>query len=377
MVKYEQITSILDKMGLDAIIVSNRYNMRYVSGYKGDTGMLVLLKDKRYVLTDFRYIFMAMSDTKDRDYEVIDIAQAKGYTLAINKILEDNGCKKVGFENTDVSYMQYVKFKSDLKDVELIEINNEVTNLRIIKDADELECLKKAESIGDKAFSEILNFIKPGVTEMQVAAHLEYTMKMNGAEGFSFDPIVASGINSSMPHAMVSDKKLEVGDFVTMDFGCVYKGYCSDMTRTIVIGKASDKQKHVYNTVLQAQLAALEFIKAGIKGKDVDNVARTIINEAGYKGCFGHGLGHSVGLEIHESPNFNPSEESIILANTIETVEPGIYIKDFGVKEDEFMANLDVLVERAFDDQCTGANPRYPLMSEIKEIFLNAYNGIV
>ena len=330
MVKYDQIVSILEDKGLDAIIVSNRYNMRYVSGYKGDTGMLVLLKDKRYVLTDFRYIFMAMADTKDRDYEVIDIAQAKGYTGAINKILEDNGCKKVGFENTDVSYMQYVKFKNDLKNIELVEIDDAVTKLRVIKDTDEIECLKVAESIGDKAFAEILNFIKPGVTEMQVAAHIEYTMKMNGAEGLSFDTIVASGVNSSMPHAMVSDRKLEVGDFVTMDFGCIYKGYCSDMTRTIVIGKASDKQKHVYNTVLKAQLAALDYIKAGVKGKDVDNVARTIIKEAGYQGCFGHGLGHSVGLEIHESPNFNPSEESIILANTIETVEPGIYIKDFG-----------------------------------------------
>ncbi|MBE5935968.1 MAG: aminopeptidase P family protein [Lachnospiraceae bacterium] len=330
MVNYEQIISILDEKGLDAIIISDRYNMRYVSGYKGDTGMLVLFRDKRYVLTDFRYIFMAMADTKDRDYEVVDIAKQKGYTASINSILNEHKCTKIGFENTAVSYMQYKSFSKDLAGKELIELGDTVTKLRVIKDADELECIKMAESIGDKAFTEILNFIKPGVTEMQVAAHLEYTMKMNGAEALSFDTIVASGINSSMPHAMVSDKKIENGDFVTMDFGCVYRGYCSDMTRTIVVGKASDKQKHVYNTVLQAQLAALDFIKAGVKGKEVDAVARKIIDDAGYKGCFGHGLGHSVGLEIHESPNFNPSEESIILANTIETVEPGVYIKDFG-----------------------------------------------
>lgn len=330
MVNYSLVKNIINEKKVDAIIVTNRYNIRYVSGFKGDTGMLVLLKGKRYLLTDFRYVFMAIADTKDRDYEVVDVANHKGYAGTINHIIEQEKIKVLGFENEDISYMQFMAFRKDLKCERLSEIGDSLTKLRIIKDAYELECIKTAESIGDKAFEEILKFIKPGVTEMQVAAHIEYTMKLNGAEGLSFDTIVASGINSSMPHAVLSDKKIELGDFVTMDFGCIYKGYCSDMTRTIVVGKASDKQKHIYNTVLKAQLAALDYIKAGVKGKDVDNVARTIINEEGYEGCFGHGLGHSVGLEIHESPNFNPREENIILANTIETVEPGIYIKDFG-----------------------------------------------
>ena len=327
---YSLIKGILAEKNIDAVVVTNRYNLRYISGFKGDTGMLVLLKDKRYLLTDFRYVFMAIADTKDNDYIVIDIAEYKGYIGAINYIIEKEKLGVIGFENEDISYTQFMAFRKDLKCERLSEVGNSLTKLRVIKDAYELECIKTAESIGDKAFEEVLKFIKPGVTEMQVAAHIEYSMKMNGAEGLSFDTIVASGINSSMPHAVLSDKKIEIGDFVTMDFGCIYKGYCSDMTRTIVVGKASDKQKHIYNTVLKAQIAALDYIKAGVKGKDVDNVARTIINEAGYEGCFGHGLGHSVGLEIHESPNFNPREESMILANTIETVEPGIYIKDFG-----------------------------------------------
>lgn len=330
MIMYNQINKILEDKKLDAIIVSNRYNMRYISGFKGDTGMLVLLKDKKYLLTDFRYVFMAIADTKERDFEVLDVAKFNGYTGAINDVLMNNNCKVIGFENTDVSYTQYVTFRDKLKYEELVEINNVITELRIIKDKKELEYIRQAEAIGDKAFSEVLKYIKPGMTQMEVAAYLEYTMKTNGAEGLSFDTIVASGIDSSMPHAVISDRKLEKGDFVTMDFGCIYKGYCSDMTRTIVIGSASDKQRHIYNIVLKAQLAALDYIKAGVKGKEVDKIARDIIEEAGYKGCFGHGLGHSVGLEIHESPNFSPTEERIILANTIETVEPGIYIKDFG-----------------------------------------------
>jgi Xaa-Pro aminopeptidase len=179
-------------------------------------------------------------------------------------------------------------------------------------------------------FSEILTFIKPGMTELEVAARIEYLLKLSGAQGISFPAIVASGINSSMPHAVPSKKKIEIGDFLTMDFGCIYEGYCSDMTRTIVIGKASDKQKQVYETVRKAQQAALDFIKAGYQGREVDKIARDIIYGAGYEGCFGHGLGHSVGLHIHENPRLSPLEEDIILAGMTETIEPGIYIKGFG-----------------------------------------------
>ena len=201
---------------------------------------------------------------------------------------------------------------------------------RRIKTPEELKLLRKAEAIGDKAFSDILNILKPGMTELEVAAELEYSMKKNGATGLSFDTIAASGINSSMPHAIPGTKKLENGDFLTMDFGCLYEGYCSDMTRTVVIGKASDEQKKIYNIVLKAQTEAVSGIRAGLKCIDVDRIARSIIEEAGYGRYFGHGLGHSVGLYIHESPALNTRDETVLVEGMIETIEPGIYIPGFG-----------------------------------------------
>jgi Xaa-Pro aminopeptidase len=227
-------------------------------------------------------------------------------------------------------FADYQELKENLKVEELVPVANEITAMRRIKTPRELEYIKKAEAIGDRVFTEILDFIRPGMTELEVAAKLEYLLKVNGGQALSFPSIVASGVNSSMPHAVPSHKKIEKGDFLTMDFGCVYEGYCSDMTRTIVIGKASQKQREVYDTVLKAQLAALDFIKAGYKGKEIDKVARDIIYSAGYEGCFGHGLGHSVGLNVHENPRLSMLEEDIIEAGMTETVEPGIYIKGFG-----------------------------------------------
>ena len=199
-----------------------------------------------------------------------------------------------------------------------------------IKTEEELTYLARAEEIGDKAFEKLLKVVKPGMTELEVAAELEYLMKKEGAEDLSFNTIIASGLNSSMPHAIPGYKKLEVGDFVTCDFGCKYKGYCSDMTRTFVLGKASEKQKEIYNVVLKAQLAGLAAVKAGVSGSSVDKVSRDIIAEAGYGEYFGHGLGHSVGLFIHESPRLSPSDDTILQAGMIETVEPGIYVPGFG-----------------------------------------------
>ncbi|NLP35924.1 MAG: aminopeptidase P family protein, partial [Clostridiales bacterium] len=238
--------------------------------------------------------------------------------------------QRLGFEASDMLYATYHKLKKNLLVEELVPVGDDITRLRRIKTPQELEYIKEAAAIGDKVFSEMLNFIKPGMTELEIAARIEYLLKVYGGQKSSFPAIVASGINSSMPHAIPSQKKIENGDFLTMDFGCVYEGYCSDMTRTIVIGKASDKQKEVYNTVLKAQLAVLDFIKAGYTGKEVDKVARDIIYGAGYEGCFGHGLGHSVGLFIHESPRLSPAEDEVILAGMTETIEPGIYIKGFG-----------------------------------------------
>lgn len=323
----EKVISILEELKIDAVLVSDGFNMRYISGFTGATGYLYISRSKSVILTDFRYTIQANNESKG--FEVIEISKS-GYTEAINDLLASDQVKRLGFEDGNVLYNSYQSFTEKLNMQEMVPVKDSLTRLRIVKTADELENIRMAEHIGDIAFTKILDVIKPGITELEIAAHLEFFMKTNGAQGLSFETIVASGVNSSMPHATPSSKKIELGDFVTMDFGCLYNGYCSDMTRTIVVGKASEEQKVIYNTVLQAQLAALEAIHAGVQGKEIDKIARDLIDSTKYKGCFGHGLGHSVGLFIHEEPRFSPSESGIILANVTETVEPGIYIKDFG-----------------------------------------------
>lgn len=324
---YLRVQEILEKLSIDAVLISNGNNMRYVSGFAGETGYVYISKKRHAVITDFRYTIQA--ETEAEGYEVITIGNG-GYEEAINDVISTDGVNRLGFEAEDMLFSNYNKLKEKLKVKELVAIGSEITSMRRIKTPRELEMIKQAEAIGDQVFTEILTFIKPGMTELELAARIEYLLKLKGGQGLSFNAIVASGINSSMPHAVPSNKKIEKGDFLTMDFGCVYEGYCSDMTRTVVIGKATDKQKEIYNLVLKAQQAALDFLKAGYQGKEVDKVARDIIYGAGYEGCFGHGLGHSVGLHIHENPRLSMLEEDIILAGMTETVEPGIYIKGFG-----------------------------------------------
>ena len=324
---YRKIIDINNKLGIDALLISNGNNMRYVSGFSGETGYLYISKVRHAVITDFRYTYQA--EMEAGGYEVITLGN-NGYEEAINDMLLTDKVDRLGFEANDLLHSKFLDLKEKLTINELVPIDNEVTSLRRIKSHNELKFIEQAEAIGDAVFSEILSFIKPGMTELSIAARIEYLLKLKGGENISFPAIVASGVNSSMPHAVPTHKKIEVGDFLTMDFGCVYNGYCSDMTRTIVIGKASDKQKEIYGLVLEAQLAALDFIKAGLEGRQVDKIARDIIYNAGYEGCFGHGLGHSVGLFIHEEPRLSPREEEVLLPGMVETVEPGIYVRGFG-----------------------------------------------
>lgn len=324
--KYQQVVKLLEERELDAVLISNGYNMRYISGFAGATGYVYISKKQRVVLTDSRYTIQAKEEAVG--YEVRQVK--KKYTELLAELLNEDGAKKVAIEGQDFLCYDLENWKKDLPQVSWTVLGSELSEFRMIKTPEELAKIKQAEHIGDLAFTKILDIIKPGITELEVAAYLEFYMKQNGAEGLSFDTIVASGVNSSKPHAVPGRKKIEKGDFVTMDFGCTYEGYCSDMTRTIVVGKASEEQKKVYQTVLDAQMAALSYIKAGYTGAQIDKVARDLITQAGYGDCFGHGLGHSVGLFIHENPRLSPSEDRVILANMTETVEPGIYIENFG-----------------------------------------------
>jgi len=312
---------------INAIVSYNGLNRQYLSGFTGSSGYLYISENKKVLLTDFRYIEQGSKECED--FVVVDYTK-NGLTNTLNELIEEDNISLLGFEPSTVSYVEYKELKDNLKNVKLVETKNIVEKIRMIKDEEELENIKKAASIADLAFDYILNYIKPGITEKEIAFELEFFMKKNGANNLSFDTIVASGINGSLPHATPSDKLINSGDMVTMDFGCIYNGYCSDMTRTIVVGKASDKQKEVYNTVLKAGEEALKILKAGLTGKEVDKVARDIIDNAGYKDNFGHGLGHSLGLFVHEEPRVSPKSNNILQENMVVTIEPGIYIPNFG-----------------------------------------------
>ena len=319
--RIERIRNIINSINADGIIVYSPENRRYLSGFTGSTGFVIISKKEMGFVTDFRY-------TKQAGIECPDFEIVENKT-PLEDYLSDM-IKKLAYEDSFMTVNFYNKLKNKLNDIDFIPLKEAEGSIRIVKDQEELKYIKKAAEIADKAFEHILDYIKPGITESDIALELEFFMKNNGASKLSFDSIVASGWRSSLPHGVATDKIIKSGDLLTMDYGCIYNGYCSDMTRTIVIGKASDEQKKIYNIVLKAQTEALAHIKAGVLGKDVDKIARDIIHNAGYGNYFGHGLGHGVGLAIHEEPRLSLIGETALEINMVVTNEPGIYIPDFG-----------------------------------------------
>ena len=326
----EKISELLKEKNVDAALVSSPANIRYISGFAGTDSYLYLARDRKVILTDSRYTLQA--EEAGKDCAVWTMNRERSYGVMLGELLREDGAGRVGFEENAMLYGTWNNFwkKSGFGPEHWVMLGDSLSELRVVKNEQELQWMEKAESIGDAAFSYILGELKAGVTELEIAAKLEYYMRSHGAEGTSFDTIVASGYHSAMPHAVPSEKKLEAGDFVTMDFGCKYHGYCSDMTRTVVVGKASKRQKEVYNVVLKAQLTALKGLRPGMTCKEGDKLARDVIAKAGYGEYFGHSLGHSVGLEIHEHPALSPKDGHVLQAGMVETVEPGIYIPDFG-----------------------------------------------
>ncbi len=322
--RLEGLRKYLNENKIDACIIYKPQNRRYLSGFTGSAGYVVLTEEKNLFITDFRYVEQA--SVQCIDFEIVKHTDNR----TLYDILNELGIKSLGFEEGDVTYSQYKDFIDNLNDIELIELKGVVNKLRMIKSETEIENIRRAAEIADKAFEYICTIIKPGISEREVSLELEFFMKKNGASGNSFESIVASGKRSSLPHGVATDKIIEDGDFVTLDFGCIYNGYCSDMTRTVVIGKASPKQEEIYNIVLRAQEEALKFIKPGMKGFEVDKIARDIIKESGYGDYFGHGLGHAVGMEVHESPRLSPLGKEELKPNMVVTDEPGIYLPDFG-----------------------------------------------
>ena len=314
--RLEKIKEYMRETSLDSLVITDRKNMRYISSYTGE-GYLVLGDKVNYLVTDSRYTEQAKEQTCG--FEVCDIASFKPGDAF-------GGFAATGFENLTISYQRYDALGGVF--AKLVPVGSVFTDLRGVKDEEEIRNIAYAELIGDMAFEHIIDYIKPGVSERDLAAEIEYFMKKSGAESTSFDTIVATGVHSSMPHAEPDERPVAQG-FLTLDFGCVYNGYCSDMTRTLCVGKATDQMKDIYNTVLEAQLSSIDMIKSGVTGKEVHLGALDIIDRK-YKGTFGHGLGHGVGLDIHEKPGLSLSGDKPLEVNNVVTVEPGIYIPGFG-----------------------------------------------
>lgn len=321
---------------VDSVLITSDINRRYFSGMKSSAGTIIAFREKAYLIIDFRYIEKARKTVK-----TLEVIEQKNLVSQISELLKKHNALNIAIESKTMTVSELALWKSKLSKISIIDtdmLSNEIEHLRAIKDNSEIECIRKAQEIAEKAFEKILNFISPDVTERQVALELNRIMFEEGAEDISFDTIVLSGKNTSMPHGVPSDKKIQNGEFVLMDFGAVYNGYHSDMTRTVCVGEPSPEMRKVYDIVLNAQLSALDYAKAGITGSQLDSVARKIISDAGYGECFGHALGHSVGLEIHESPVGSPNSNTVLKAGNIMTVEPGIYIEGkFGVRIEDFV----------------------------------------
>lgn len=274
------------------------------------------------------------------------IRTGQTYRQLAQDIVAAQGIRRLGFEDNYMSVAEYSQWKEEVR-AELVPASEILDLLRMVKDEEELAAMKEAQRVTDEAFSEILNDIKPGVAECEIAAKLTYLMARKGAECNSFDPIVACGANGSKPHAIPSQALIQKGQFVTMDFGCVVGGYCSDMTRTVAVGQPTDEMKFVYDTVLKAQLAGIAAAHGGVTGAEIHNIGAKIIADAGYGDYFGHGFGHSLGIEIHENPRFSPLWDKVIPAGACLSAEPGIYLPGkFGVRiEDVIMLTDDGCID--------------------------------
>lgn len=325
----KQIAARLPEYGLDAMLLNSEPGEYYAVGFHGE-GNVVVTAQGCFYFTDSRYIEAA--NHLITGAEIAMTGRSRNYRAMVQEVVNRCRIRKLGFEEGYLSVADYNLWKEGLT-AELVPAQKLVDALRAAKDDGEIALMTKAQEITDRAFSEILKFIQPGMTEQEIAAKLQYDMLRFGAEKMSFDPIVVSGPNGSLPHGIPSAKQVQQGEFITMDFGCKYGGYCSDMTRTVALGEPTGEMQKVYQTVLEAQLAGIAVTKAGVPGKSIDAAARKVIADAGYGDNFGHGYGHSLGIEIHESPNANTREETLLPVGAVVSAEPGIYLPGkFGVR---------------------------------------------
>ncbi|UVI32275.1 M24 family metallopeptidase [Paenibacillus spongiae] len=320
------IRNKLMELNLDGLLIGSAVNRRYVSGFTGSAGMVLLTAADGWLVTDFRYGTQAAQ-------------QARGFTViehgirAIDTIAElaaAAGIKRLGFEQDHVVFGEYANWQQSLSGLELVPTSSIVEQIRMFKDEDELAVMREAAALADETFSHILAYIKPGVRERDIALEMEMFMRSRGATSSSFETIVASGERSALPHGVASDRIIGSDEFVKLDFGAYMNGYCSDLTRTVVVGSPSDRHREIYDIVLEAQLTTLSGIKPGMTGREADALARDVITRYGYGDRFGHGTGHGLGMEIHEAPRLSKTGDIVLQPGMTVTVEPGIYLPGFG-----------------------------------------------
>lgn len=334
----KQIAEKLPEYGLDAMLITSEPGEFYAVGFQGE-GVALVAQSGSWYFTDSRYIEAARNEVTLA--RVSQPVKGTNYRKMAEELVQAHGWKTVGFEENYMTVSAHQQWKDGLS-AELKLASVLLENLRASKDAEEVEAMIAAQRIAERALEETLAFLKPGRTEKEVAAYLEYKMISFGAEKKSFDTIVASGPNSSMPHAVPGDRKIQKGDFVTIDFGCKVCGYCSDTTRTVAVGEPTEEMRKVYNVVLQAQLAGIDAARAGLPGREIDAAARSVIQDAGYGEYFGHSFGHSLGIEIHENPNLTPSNAEPMPAGAVVSAEPGIYLPGkFGVRIEDVLILTD------------------------------------
>lgn len=330
----KKIAEKLPEYGLDAMLITSEPGEFYGVGFHGE-GVLLVSKDRSWYYTDPRYIEAAQETV-----EIADVAvppRGTGYRKVVEQLIREHEWKVLGFEGSYMTVAAHQRWAQELS-AELVDASALLEDLRASKDQQEMDAMIRAQRIAEQALDDTLKYMKPGMTEKEVAAYLEYRMLCGGAEKKSFDTIIASGPNSSRPHAVPGERKIQNGDFVTIDFGCVVDGYCSDTTRTVAVGTVTDEMREVYNIVLEAQLAGIAAARAGRSGKEIDAAARQVIEDAGYGEFFGHSFGHSLGIEIHENPNLASSNPDPMPVGAVVSAEPGIYMPGkFGVRIEDVL----------------------------------------
>ncbi|MDD3832962.1 MAG: aminopeptidase P family protein [Oscillospiraceae bacterium] len=335
MSKAKQLSLLLPDE-VDGALITSSHNRRYITGFPSSAGTVLITRQQSYFLTDFRYFEAAQRVITD-----IKCVEYKKRSDTLRELFKTHKISRLAVEDDDLSCAEFKRLGAELKGVELCGgiLDGLLKNLRLVKSPEELKRIEQAQQLTDHGFEYILPRIKVGRTEREIALELEFEMRRQGADAVAFDFIVVSGANSALPHGAPSNKSIEQGDLVTMDFGGVVDGWCSDMTRTVAVGSCSDEQRRVYDTVLKAQAASLAVLRAGLPCIEGDGAARSVIDSAGYCGCFGHGTGHGVGIEIHEAPRMSPmSGDEVLREGSVVTVEPGIYLSGrFGVRIEDMV----------------------------------------